>query len=60
MKMSGFALIGIGVLVFVLGLFLTMGVIVSGFPFGGWFAWIPMVAGGILILVGLILAMVGK
>ena len=60
MKMSGFTFLGIGILLFALGLFLTMGVIVSGLPVLGWFAWIPMAIGGILIVVGIVLLIIRR
>jgi len=60
MKMSGFMFLGIGILLFAVGIFLTVGVIVSGIPLLGWFAWIPMAIGGIMIIVGIVLLIIRR
>ena len=59
-KISGFAFLGIGILLFILGIGLTAGVIITGLPVLGWIAWIPMALGGILIVVGIVLIIIGK
>lgn len=60
MKMTGFAFLGIGILLFAIGLFLTVGVLVIGVPVVGLFAWIPMAIGGIMIVVGIVLIIIRK
>jgi len=60
MKLTGMGLLGIGILLFVLGIGLTVGVIVTGTPILGWIAWIPMALGGILIVVGIVLLIILK
>ena len=60
MKPTGFALLGMGILLFAIGLFLTVGVIVTGVPVVGLFAWIPMAIGGLMIIVGIVLIIIGR
>jgi len=60
MKMSGFALLGLGIVLFAIGLFLTVGVLVTGIPMLGFFAWIPMAVGGLLIIVGIVLIIIRR
>lgn len=59
-KLSGFFLLGIGILLFAIGLALTVGVLVTGIPIVGWFAWIPMAIGGLLIVIGIVLIIIGR
>ena len=60
MKLTGFALLGMGILLFMIGLFLTVGVLVLNIPVIGWFAWIPMGIGGMLIIIGIVLIIIGR
>ena len=55
MKWGSFAFLGIGIILFLLGLFLTAGVIIAQIPFLIYVAWIPMGVGGLFIIIGLVL-----
>lgn len=60
MKLTGMISLTIGIILFVLGLLLQVGVIISGIPLLLYFAWIPMGVGGILIIVGIVLLIIKK
>ena len=60
MKLTGMTFLGIGILLFVLGLCVSVGVIITNIPIIGWFAWIPMAVGGILIVVGIVLLVIKR
>ena len=60
MKMSGFAFLGIGILLLVIGICLTAGVIMLSIPILGWVAWIPMAIGGLMIVVGIVLIIIRR
>lgn len=60
MKLTGFSLLGLGILLFIVGVFLTFGVIITGLPYIGMIAWIPMAIGGILIIVGIVLLVIRR
>ena len=53
--MSGGRFLGLGILLFVIGVLLYAGVIITQFPLLGWVAWIPMAIGGLLIIIGIVL-----
>ena len=58
--MTGLALLGMGILLFVVGICLMAGVMVSGIAVIGFIAWIPMSVGGILIIVGIVLIIIKR
>jgi len=60
MKLTGFALLGLGILLFIIGILLTAGVLILGIPVIGWIAWVPMGIGGLLIIIGIVLLVIGK
>jgi len=60
MKLTGYALLGLGILLFVLGVFLQVGVVISGIPMLAMISWIPMGVGGILIIVGIVLIVIRR
>jgi len=60
MKMSGMFFLGLGILLFVVGICLYAGVIMLANPILGWIAWIPMSLGGILIIVGIVLLIIRR
>lgn len=60
MKIAGMSLLGLGILLFVIGICLYAGVIALSIPFMGWFAWIPMSIGGLLIIIGIVLLIIRR
>ena len=58
--LAGAGFLGLGILLFVIGVFLYAGVIIVQIPLLGWIAWIPMAIGGILIIVGIVLLIIRR
>lgn len=58
--MSGGRFLGLGILLFVIGVLLYAGVIITQVPLLGWVAWIPMAIGGLLIIIGIVLLVIRR
>jgi len=53
--LKGAGFLGIGIILFILGLCLYAGVIITQIPLLGFIAWLPMGLGGLFIIIGLVL-----
>lgn len=58
--MSGGRFLGLGILLFIIGVFLYAGVFITQVPLLGWVAWIPMAIGGLFILIGIVLLVIRR
>ena len=58
--MSGGRFLGLGILLFVIGVLLYAGVFITQVPLLGWVAWIPMAIGGLLIIIGIVLLVIRR
>lgn len=60
MKISGMAFLGMGILLFIVGILMIAGVMIVNIPLLGWIAYIPLSVGGILIVVGIVLLVIKR
>ena len=58
--LTGVGFLGLGILLFIVGVFLYAGVIITQIPLLGWVAWIPMAIGGLFILIGIVLLVIRR
>ena len=57
---GGFAFLGFGIIIFIAGLFLYAGIIITQVPLLGWIGWLPMSVGGLFILIGIVLLVIRR